>query len=113
MGSSIQLSGPMGRFGITTTKDTATSPNPISRSVSGHNLRPLKRKRDLEGTKRVPKHKMFHKNLPNYAVQLLRNWMFMNFLHPYPNDVVKKRLASEAGITLRQLGYWFVNARAR
>ncbi len=53
--------------------------------------------------------------LPEHAVHVLKSWMLSpeHVDYPYPTDTEKAELMAEAGITMKQLGVWFTNARKR
>ncbi|KAI5393468.1 homeobox protein ATH1 [Lathyrus oleraceus] len=53
------------------------------------------------------------RGLPERSVSVLRDWMFQNFLHPYPKDAEKHLLAIKSGLTRSQVSNWFINARVR
>lgn len=55
------------------------------------------------------------RNLGKRSVKILKEWMFSpeHIEHPYPTDFEKIQLAEKAGVTKKQLGNWFVNARQR
>ncbi|CAL0327128.1 unnamed protein product [Lupinus luteus] len=53
------------------------------------------------------------RGLPERSVSVLRDWMFQNFLHPYPKDAEKHLLAVKSGLTRGQVSNWFINARVR
>ncbi|KAE9586871.1 hypothetical protein Lal_00004592 [Lupinus albus] len=53
------------------------------------------------------------RGLPERSVSVLRDWMFQNFLHPYPKDAEKHLLAVKSGLTRSQVSNWFINARVR
>lgn len=53
------------------------------------------------------------RGLPEKSVSVLRDWMFQNFLHPYPKDAEKQVLAVRSGLTRNQVSNWFINARVR
>ncbi|PIN21694.1 Transcription factor MEIS1 [Handroanthus impetiginosus] len=53
------------------------------------------------------------RGLPETSVTVLRAWLFDHFLHPYPNDSEKLVLASQTGLSKKQVSNWFVNARGR
>ncbi|KAL5728828.1 hypothetical protein ACHQM5_001865 [Ranunculus cassubicifolius] len=53
------------------------------------------------------------RGLPEKSVSVLREWMFQNFLHPYPKDSEKHILAARSGLTRSQVSNWFINARVR
>ncbi|KAG9456555.1 hypothetical protein H6P81_001063 [Aristolochia fimbriata] len=53
------------------------------------------------------------RGLPEKSVAVLRQWMFQNFLHPYPKDAEKHLLALRSGLTRNQVSNWFINARVR
>ncbi|CAD6247531.1 unnamed protein product [Miscanthus lutarioriparius] len=53
------------------------------------------------------------RGLPEKSVAVLKDWMFENFLHPYPKDHEKDVLAARSGLTRNQVSNWFINARVR
>ncbi|CAD6214023.1 unnamed protein product [Miscanthus lutarioriparius] len=53
------------------------------------------------------------RGLPDGSVAVLRAWLFDHFLHPYPDDGEKLRLAVTTGLSRRQISNWFINARVR
>ncbi|KAJ3702304.1 hypothetical protein LUZ61_006009 [Rhynchospora tenuis] len=53
------------------------------------------------------------RGLPEKSVSVLRNWMFRNFIRPYPKDHEKDVLAMQSGLTRNQVSNWFINARVR
>ncbi|KAJ9537396.1 hypothetical protein OSB04_030129 [Centaurea solstitialis] len=53
------------------------------------------------------------RGLPEKSVSVLREWIFQNFLHPYPKDSEKQLLAYKSGLTKSQVSNWFINARVR
>lgn len=53
------------------------------------------------------------KNLPDKALNLMRNWFYKHLEHPYPTSTEKKEFVMQGGVTLQQVEYWFTNARAR
>ncbi|KAI3692594.1 hypothetical protein L6452_32413 [Arctium lappa] len=53
------------------------------------------------------------RGLPEKSVSVLREWIFQNFLHPYPKDSDKQLLAVKSGLTRSQVSNWFINARVR
>ncbi|XP_008811362.2 BEL1-like homeodomain protein 9 [Phoenix dactylifera] len=53
------------------------------------------------------------RGLPEYAVSVLRAWLFEHFLHPYPTDADKQMLSKQTGLTRNQVSNWFINARVR
>ncbi|KAL9322749.1 hypothetical protein ACSQ67_010802 [Phaseolus vulgaris] len=53
------------------------------------------------------------RGLPERAVAILKAWLFEHFLHPYPTDTDKHRLASQTGLSRNQVSNWFINARVR
>eukprot|EP00180_Rhodochaete_pulchella_P001486 Plantae.Rhodophyta-Rhodochaete_pulchella.ctg23042.p1 GENE.Plantae.Rhodophyta-Rhodochaete_pulchella.ctg23042~~Plantae.Rhodophyta-Rhodochaete_pulchella.ctg23042.p1 ORF type:complete len:218 (+),score=33.06 Plantae.Rhodophyta-Rhodochaete_pulchella.ctg23042:28-654(+) len=52
-------------------------------------------------------------SLSTHANNVLRLWLFSNFLNPYPTEEEKKSLCQETGLTLTQINNWFINARVR
>ncbi|KAE8702476.1 BEL1-like homeodomain protein 9 [Hibiscus syriacus] len=53
------------------------------------------------------------RGLPERAVTVLRAWLFEHFLHPYPTDTDKLKLAKQTGLSRSQVSNWFINARVR
>ncbi|KAF8733898.1 hypothetical protein HU200_014753 [Digitaria exilis] len=53
------------------------------------------------------------RGLPEGSVAVLRAWLFDHFLHPYPDDGEKLRLAVTTGLSRNQISNWFINARVR
>ncbi|KAL6637145.1 hypothetical protein ACP70R_024717 [Stipagrostis hirtigluma subsp. patula] len=53
------------------------------------------------------------RGLPERSVAVLRAWLFDHFLHPYPDDSEKLRLAVTTGLSRSQITNWFNNARVR
>ncbi|KAK3149722.1 hypothetical protein QOZ80_3AG0221560 [Eleusine coracana subsp. coracana] len=53
------------------------------------------------------------RGLPEGSVAVLRVWLFDHFLHPYPSDSEKLRLAVSTGLSRGQISNWFINARVR
>ncbi|MQL81027.1 hypothetical protein Taro_013471 [Colocasia esculenta] len=53
------------------------------------------------------------RGLPETSVSILRAWLFEHFLHPYPKDSDKLKLARQTGLTRSQVSNWFINARVR
>lgn len=52
-------------------------------------------------------------NLPKHATNILKTWLFSNFLHPYPSESEKLELSQQTGLTITQINNWFINARVR
>lgn len=51
--------------------------------------------------------------LGSRAVAVLNQWFQLNRDYPYPDDERTDELASEAGITQKQVKKWFANKRVR
>lgn len=47
------------------------------------------------------------------ATKLLKDWLAAHVTHPYPNEHEKQKLSEATGMSIRQISYWFVNARRR
>ncbi|WAO96925.1 Homeobox and c2h2 transcription [Fusarium falciforme] len=47
------------------------------------------------------------------STKILKDWFASHTSHPYPTEEEKKDLAHRAGLSVRQVSYWFVNARRR
>jgi hypothetical protein len=52
-------------------------------------------------------------NLPKNATNVLKTWLFSNFLHPYPSEAEKIELSQQTNLTITQINNWFINARVR
>ena len=63
----------------------------------------------VQGTKRS---RSLHKMLVK-PQQLMKEWLFAHFLHPYPSNEERRELAKAAGISESQVATWFINARVR
>ncbi|KAG9413960.1 hypothetical protein AC1031_013164 [Aphanomyces cochlioides] len=61
------------------------------------------------------KKRKFRKCGTSNATRVLRDWLFdpHNQEHPYPSEQEKRRLSQESGLTIKQIGIWFRNARQR
>ncbi|KAF0697623.1 Aste57867_11713 [Aphanomyces stellatus] len=61
------------------------------------------------------KKRKFRKCGTSNATRILRDWLFdpHNQEHPYPSETEKRRLSQESGLTIKQIGIWFRNARQR
>jgi len=51
--------------------------------------------------------------LKKESVDVLKQWLFSHFSHPYPSEDEKIALAGETGLKPIQVNYWFINARVR
>ena len=47
------------------------------------------------------------------STDILKQWLFEHFNHPYPNDDEKDVLCLRTNLTISQLNNWFINARRR
>ncbi|KAI8238729.1 hypothetical protein K4K55_002691 [Colletotrichum sp. SAR 10_96] len=47
------------------------------------------------------------------STKVLKDWFAAHDAHPYPSDQEKEELRSLSGLSIRQISYWFVNARRR
>ncbi|KAK1467818.1 hypothetical protein CTAM01_16980 [Colletotrichum tamarilloi] len=47
------------------------------------------------------------------STKVLKEWLAAHSAHPYPSDREKEELKERTGLNLRQISYWFVNARRR
>lgn len=74
-------------------------------------LRKMSRTRQLKGSK--PKTASGEEMVPRKVTSMLRQWLYKNFLHPYPTDKDKRDLAVKTGLTRVQVSNWFINARVR
>lgn len=52
-------------------------------------------------------------NLPKTATNVLKNWLFQHFLHPYPSEDEKREISRQTNLTITQINNWFINARVR
>ncbi|OQR99886.1 hypothetical protein ACHHYP_03984 [Achlya hypogyna] len=71
---------------------------------------------NMAGLTHAPsKKRKFRKCGSSDATKVLRDWLFdpHNQEHPYPSEKEKKLLSDESGLTIKQIGIWFRNARQR
>ncbi|KAK5993981.1 Homeobox protein homothorax [Cladobotryum mycophilum] len=47
------------------------------------------------------------------STKLLKEWLSSHMVHPYPTEDEKMQLSEITGMSVRQISYWFVNARRR
>ncbi|KAH8764363.1 hypothetical protein F5883DRAFT_497981 [Diaporthe sp. PMI_573] len=47
------------------------------------------------------------------STKVLKEWFAAHSAHPYPSDQEKEELKERTGLSIRQISYWFVNARRR
>lgn len=52
-------------------------------------------------------------NLPKSAINVLKNWLYQHFLHPYPTEDEKRDISRQTNLTITQINNWFINARVR
>ncbi|XP_065174458.1 homeobox protein Meis2-like [Sycon ciliatum] len=50
---------------------------------------------------------------PESSKQVLQTWLEENIDHPYPLEEKKLEFMSQTGLTMKQINYWFINARRR
>eukprot|EP00117_Sycon_ciliatum_P021426 scpid64349/ scgid5942/ Homeobox protein meis3 len=50
---------------------------------------------------------------PESSKQVLQTWLEENLDHPYPLEEKKLEFMSQTGLTMKQINYWFINARRR
>ncbi|KAH6626518.1 hypothetical protein B0J18DRAFT_142998 [Chaetomium sp. MPI-SDFR-AT-0129] len=48
-----------------------------------------------------------------WSTRILNQWFFSHPDHPYPTEEEKSDLATRTGLTVRQISFWFINARRR
>jgi len=69
---------------------------------------------DQATTQEIKKSKRRGKSkIPKKAITVLKNWLTEHFNDPYPSHSEKMNLATEAGITSKQVQNWFTNVRGR
>ncbi|EAY13539.1 hypothetical protein TVAG_343680 [Trichomonas vaginalis G3] len=66
----------------------------------------------LQGKQRNKKLKR-GKNLPSELKNLLKVWIYQNWMNPYPSKDMKERIADKYGVSQKQLSTYLVNARMR
>ncbi|KNC79027.1 hypothetical protein SARC_08568 [Sphaeroforma arctica JP610] len=47
------------------------------------------------------------------GTQILKKWLKGHIHKPYPTTAEKEQLAAQTGNSLKQINYWFINARRR
>lgn len=52
-------------------------------------------------------------NLPKSSLAVLKAWLQEHESNPYPSQDEKKELAVRSGLQIKQINYWFMNARKR
>lgn len=60
-------------------------------------------------SRRIKKRGLF----PKTATNIMRQWLFNHFSHPYPSEEQKRKLSCETGLSILQVNNWFINARRR
>ncbi|KAI1454971.1 hypothetical protein F4805DRAFT_460211 [Annulohypoxylon moriforme] len=66
------------------------------------------------GAERVPDEQRKKEHRHNKrSTNLLKDWYLSHMAHPYPTEDEKAQLSGDTGMTVRQISYWFVNARRR
>jgi hypothetical protein len=68
---------------------------------------------DLSGKHPDSKSKKSNEKFPREAQQVLRDWFYEHFDHPYPTKAEKQELCANSKISMHQLNQWFTNARLR
>jgi hypothetical protein len=68
---------------------------------------------DLSGKQPDAKSKKSNEKFPREAQQVLRDWFYEHFDHPYPTKAEKQHLCASSKISMHQLNQWFTNARLR
>jgi len=58
-------------------------------------------------------HKQKKTKIPEGALRVLKEWLLQNVTDPYPSKEIKQELAIKAGIGIKQVHNWFINARGR
>lgn len=56
---------------------------------------------------------MGSRKLPEFGKNILMRWLMQHWWNPYPKEEEKKRLASQASLSLKQVDNWLTNARRR
>jgi hypothetical protein len=51
--------------------------------------------------------------LPSKGIKMMKDWLFANADNPYPSPEQKLEFVKQGKIKLKQVEYWFINARAR
>ena len=75
-----------------------------SNRTTHHNLS-LQEAKPPKGRKRI--------FISKKSTEILKQWLFEHFNHPYPNDDEKDELCLRTNLTISQLNNWFINARRR
>ncbi|KAK5006665.1 homeodomain superfamily [Cryomyces antarcticus] len=52
-------------------------------------------------------------NLPKEATRMFKDWFEANIQSPYPSEDLKLQFCEQTGLTMNQVGNWFINQRRR
>ncbi|KAL2349908.1 hypothetical protein BJ546DRAFT_827628, partial [Cryomyces antarcticus] len=50
-------------------------------------------------------------NLPKEATRMFKDWFEANIQSPYPSEDLKLQFCEQTGLTMNQVGNWFINQR--
>jgi hypothetical protein len=90
-------------------------PTTTSASASSAST-PVPAPKTTKAAKQAAAAKAKQKSRPNHkptVTAALFKWLMEHQTDPYPNDVAKRELAGQTGLTLNQINDWFINARRR
>ncbi|KXN67965.1 hypothetical protein CONCODRAFT_30907, partial [Conidiobolus coronatus NRRL 28638] len=52
-------------------------------------------------------------NFSKSIAKILKDWLYDNIDHPFPNDKEKINLSIMTGLSVEQVSNWFINGRRR
>jgi hypothetical protein len=52
-------------------------------------------------------------NFSKSITKILKDWIYANVSHPFPNDIEKAELSTATGLSIEQINNWFINGRRR
>ncbi|KRH94064.1 TALE/PBX transcription factor [Pseudoloma neurophilia] len=68
---------------------------------------------EQKSTKITKSNKQKRVNYSRNITKVLRDWLALNMLNPYPSEIQKAQLSVKTGLDQNQINNWFINARRR